>query len=149
MRRFFTLPPIKNEPLSHYIPGSIERSRVKSAIARLKADLPIRIGSGHFQHVPHDHKVSLCEYSLVNDKDISSVINTALKAKTQWENTPFQTRAAIFLKAADLLTTKYKHEMLAATMIGQSKNVWQAEIDCAAELADFWRFNVKFANRTI
>ena len=72
-------------------------------------------------------------------------IDKALAAKPAWETMPFSDRAAIFLKAADLLTTKYRFKVMAATMIGQGKNAWQAEIDAGTELADFWRFNCKFA----
>jgi 1-pyrroline-5-carboxylate dehydrogenase len=74
-----------------------------------------------------------------------TAIEASLKAKQDWENTPFVDRAAIFLKAADLVSTKYRYELIAATMLGQGKNIWQAEIDAAAELADFFRLNCNFA----
>jgi 1-pyrroline-5-carboxylate dehydrogenase len=68
-----------------------------------------------------------------------------MAAKKQWENTPFSERAAVFLKAASLLSERYRYKLMAATMLGQGKNIWQAEIDAAAELCDFWRFNCKYA----
>lgn len=95
--------------------------------------------------MPCDHKTLLCEYSEAGKGAIKKAIDTALKAKVEWEQMTFNDRAAIFLKAADLLVTKYRYRMLAATMLGQGKTVWQAEIDASAELADFWRFNCFFA----
>lgn len=76
---------------------------------------------------------------------MNTAIDEALAAKESWENLPFADRAAVFLKAADLISTKYRYEIMAATMVGQGKNAWQAEIDAAAELCDFLRFNVKYA----
>jgi 1-pyrroline-5-carboxylate dehydrogenase len=79
---------------------------------------------------------------------VKKAIDTALEAKPAWESLPFAERASIFLKAADLISTKYRYEIMAATMVGQGKNAWQAEIDSAAELCDFLRFNVKYAEDT-
>ncbi|KAH6584078.1 hypothetical protein BASA60_001119 [Batrachochytrium salamandrivorans] len=97
------------------------------------------------QSSPFEHKLKLCNFHNADQKTIQMAIDKALKAKPAWEAMPFNDRAAIFLKAADLLSTKYRYKMLAATMLGQGKNAWQAEIDAAAELADFWRFNCKYA----
>jgi 1-pyrroline-5-carboxylate dehydrogenase len=82
---------------------------------------------------------------VASKEQVSAAIESALKAKKDWENTPFVDRAAIFLKAAELVTGKYRYELIAATMLGQGKNIWQAEIDAAAELADFFRLNCNFA----
>jgi 1-pyrroline-5-carboxylate dehydrogenase len=98
------------------------------------------------QLMPFDHSNVLSVYSQVNAKHISMAIEKALAIKPLWEAMPFADRAAIFLKAADLLSKKYKYHVMAATMLGQGKNVWQAEIDAAAELCDFWRFNCLYAS---
>lgn len=82
---------------------------------------------------------------MATKEQVSAAIESALKAKKDWENTPFVDRASIFLKAAELVTGKYRYELIAATMLGQGKNIWQAEIDAAAETADFWRQNCNFA----
>lgn len=90
----------------------------------------------------------LCSYYLATRNDIQTAIDGALKAKSKWQEMSFYERAAIFLKAADLLVSpKYRYRMMAVTMLGQGKTVWQAEIDCIAELADFWRFNCLFAQK--
>jgi 1-pyrroline-5-carboxylate dehydrogenase len=95
--------------------------------------------------LPAEHATTFTNYTLATKEQVSSAIESALKAKKDWENTPFVDRAAIFLKAAELVTTKYRFELIAATMLGQGKNIWQAEIDAAAELADFFRLNCNFA----
>lgn len=97
------------------------------------------------QPLPAEHGTSFTNFPLATKEQVSVAIESALKAKKNWENTPFVDRAAIFLKAADLITTKYRYELIAATMLGQGKNIWQAEIDAAAELADFFRLNCNFA----
>jgi acyl-CoA reductase-like NAD-dependent aldehyde dehydrogenase len=90
----------------------------------------------------------VAKYSNASPADVKKAISSALAAKPAWEALPFSERAAVFLKAADLISTKYRYEIMAATMVGQGKNAWQAEIDSAAELCDFLRFNVKFAEDT-
>ena len=95
--------------------------------------------------MPANHSQAVAEYSEADESLTKEAIKGALEAKTRWETLPFADRAAIFLKAADLLSTKYRYEVLAATILGQGKNAWQAEIDAAAELCDFWRFNCSFA----
>ena len=152
----FKLPLIKNEKMFDYAPGSKEAIALKSALLKMKAEMPFHVplivGGKHLksnstftQSVPFDHKLQLCSFSQSNSQIINMAIDSALAAKPMWEAMPFNDRASIFLKAADLLSGKYRYEMMAATMLGQGKNVWQAEIDAAAELADFWRFNCKFA----
>jgi 1-pyrroline-5-carboxylate dehydrogenase len=90
----------------------------------------------------------VAKYSNASPADVKKAINSALEAKPAWESLPFSERAAVFLKAADLISTKYRYDIMAATMVGQGKNAWQAEIDSAAELCDFLRFNVKYAEDT-
>lgn len=85
----------------------------------------------------HDHVV--CSYNKPSGADVSKAIDAALAAKPAWEALPFADRAAVFLKAADLISGKYRYEIMAATMVGQGKNAWQAEIDAAAEICDFFR----------
>lgn len=97
------------------------------------------------QYNPADHKTPVATYSQASPADINNAIDAALAAKPEWESLPFADRAAIFLKAADLISTKYRYDIMAATMLGQGKNAWQAEIDTAAELCDFLRFNVQYA----
>lgn len=97
------------------------------------------------QHDPSDHSRKVASYHCATTSDVANAIDAALAAQPAWESLPFADRAAVFLKAADLISNKYRYEMMAATMLGQGKNAWQAEIDAAAELADFFRFNVHYA----
>ncbi|KAJ3410872.1 1-pyrroline-5-carboxylate dehydrogenase [Chytridiales sp. JEL 0842] len=143
-----------------YAPGSAERRELVKALGDMKAKVAeqgpfvvpaivngqkITSSPTRKQPIPFDHKQAICEYHEVDEAGITKAIDTALAAKPAWESMPFNDRAAIFLKAADLLSTKYRYQVMAATMLGQGKNAWQAEIDAAAELCDFWRFNAKFA----
>jgi 1-pyrroline-5-carboxylate dehydrogenase len=91
------------------------------------------------QHNPSSHADVVAKYSNASTADVNKAIDEALAAKTAWESLPFADRAAVFLKAADLISTKYRYDIMAATMVGQGKNAWQAEIDAAAELCDFLR----------
>jgi 1-pyrroline-5-carboxylate dehydrogenase len=100
------------------------------------------------QNNPSSHADIIAKYSNASPADVKKAIDAALAAKPAWESLPFNERAAVFLKAADLISTKYRYEIMAATMLGQGKNAWQAEIDSAAELCDFLRFNVKYAEDT-
>ena len=95
--------------------------------------------------MPSEHGSVFAQYADASESDVSAAIQSALSAKSAWQATPFTDRAAIFLRAAELVSGKYRYELMAATMLGQGKNAWQAEIDAAAELADFFRFNVGFA----
>jgi len=98
------------------------------------------------QRNPASHRTVVAKYHSATPEIVESAIKGALKAKAEWENMPWNDRAAIFLKAADLLSGKWRYKVIAATILGQGKNAWQAEIDAAAELIDFFRFNVKYAN---
>lgn len=95
------------------------------------------------QKDPSNHATTVAEYSNANSGRVHEAIDSALAAKPLWESMPFVDRAAIFLKAADLISGKYRYELMAATMIGQGKNAWQAEIDAAAELCDFLRYEMR------
>ncbi|GDX45810.1 1-pyrroline-5-carboxylate dehydrogenase [Bacteroidota bacterium] len=150
----FTLPEIKNEPVLNYPSGSPERKALDSALTELlskKIEIPQFIGGeevfdGDKMAIcpPHDHKLTIGYYYKGDKSHVEKAIQSALKAKNSWESTPWEQRAAIFLKAADLLSGPFRAKMNAATMLCQSKNIYQAEIDAVAELADFFRFNVKF-----
>ena len=151
----FKVPEVHNEPFLHYPPGSSERAALRDALNRLKAECPdipcvvggkeIRTGDVGRQTMPTNHQHVLCTYHNATPEVIQSAITVALEAKKEWERYPSEHRIAIFLKAADLLSTKYRAELCAAVMLGQGKNVWQAEIDAAVETIDFWRFLGRFA----
>lgn len=94
--------------------------------------------------MPSEHATTFTNYPLASKEQVSHAIESALKVKKSWEETPFVDRAAIFQRAADLITTKYRADIIAATMLGQGKNVWQGEIDAAAETADFFRLNCNY-----
>ncbi|KAI1488609.1 Aldehyde/histidinol dehydrogenase [Biscogniauxia mediterranea] len=152
----FKIPKVANEPNHHYAKGSSQRAGLLSAVDALRkkgaVDVPLVIGGKEIktsqrgsQYNPSDHAVKVADYSLASAADVKSAIEAALAAKPTWESLPFADRAAVFLKAADLISTKYRYEIMAATMVGQGKNAWQAEIDAAAELCDFLRFNVQYA----
>ncbi|HMX03230.1 MAG TPA: L-glutamate gamma-semialdehyde dehydrogenase [Chitinophagales bacterium] len=150
----FRIPKALNEPVKGYAPGSPERKALKQAIADLKAisvDIPMFIGGKEVRtgktvaiHPPHEIAHTLGHYHQGGAEHVKMAIDAALTAKQAWENTPWEDRAAIFLKAAELLAGPYRYKMNAATMLGQSKNPFQAEIDSACELIDFWRFNAEF-----
>lgn len=150
----FQLPAIKNEPVLQYAPGSPERATLKATLRELKSkqlDIPMFIGDkrifeGERVAIRPPHQLShiLGYHTRATAEHVQMAIDAALKAKPAWENMPWQDRAAIFLKAADLLGGPYRAKMNAATMLCQSKNVFQAEIDCVAELCDFYRFNALF-----
>lgn len=154
LKGFFNVPTPINEPVYSYAPGSKERSLLKEAlqIARAEqADIPMFIGGKEIRtgnkgelRPPHNHKHLLGYYHKGDKKHIEEAINSALSAKENWENLAWEERAAIFLKAADLIAGKYRYKLNAATMLGQSKNAYQAEIDSACEIIDFLRFNVKY-----
>ncbi len=151
---FYNVPEVKNEPTLHYGPNSPEKKAVKAALKSMrskKIDIPMVInGEDVFTKKkfplspPHDIKHKLGTYNQGAKSHVKSAVNAALDAKAGWESMPWQDRAAIFLKAADLIAGPYRARMAAATMLAQSKNIWQAEIDCVCELIDFLRFNVKY-----
>ncbi|KAJ3524669.1 hypothetical protein NMY22_g10895 [Coprinellus aureogranulatus] len=151
----FKVPAIDNEPMRAYGPGSSERAALQAALQEMEQQLPfevpcivngeeVRTGKIAKQPMPHDHANHLCTYHEADQATVAKAIDGALAAKAEWEAMPWNDRAAIFLKAADLVSGKYRYKLMAATILGQGKNVWQAEIDAAAELADFLRFGVKF-----
>jgi len=150
-----SIPQVYNESLRDYKPGSEDAAKLKAACAKLRSECPdipcvingkeVRTGDVAKQLIPSDHQHVLCTFHQANEKVLHEAQQAALDAKAKWEALPFEDRAAIFLKAADLLAIKYRYEVLAATMLGQGKTVWQAEIDAAAETIDFFRFNVKYA----
>ena len=144
-----------NEPIRSYAPGSPEKASLKARLAAMATDaidIPLIIGgqeirTGDLGHavMPHDHKHVLATYHQARPKDVAAAIAAARAAKAEWASWAWEDRAAVFLKAADLLATTWRDTLNAATMLNQSKTVYQAEIDAACELVDFWRFNVGFA----
>jgi len=150
----FQVPPPANEPVKSYAPGSPEKQALKAAIADMRnrtVDIPMYIGGEkvytdkkHRLAPPHDHQHTLGYFSVGDKGHVEQAINAALGAKEMWAAMPWEHRAAIFLKAADLIAGPYRAKLNAATMLGQSKNVFQAEIDSACEIIDFLRFNVYF-----
>ena len=146
-----------NEPVKSYLAGSPERIALDKELERqwnTVVDIPIIIGgkeirTGDVGQVvcPHDHKHVLATYHKVTEKEVQMAIDAAMEAHKQWSRTPWTTRAAIVLKMAELLATKYRPIMNAACMLGQSKNIYQAEIDSACETIDFFRYNVHYASK--
>jgi 1-pyrroline-5-carboxylate dehydrogenase len=150
----YSLPLPINEPILSYAPNSPERLRLKEVLQELKSetiDVPMYIGAKEVKtnnriaiRPPHEKKHILGYFHAGEAKHVKMAIDAALAAKADWEAMPWESRAAIFLKAADLIATKYRPYMNGTTMLGQSKTVFQAEIDSACELIDFIRFNVHF-----
>lgn len=153
----FSYPLPVNEPVLNYAPGSKEKETLKATLALFKSeviDVPMYIGGEEVRTAkktdirpPHETKHLLGKFSVGEKKHVEMAIDAALKAKENWANMSWESRAAIFLKAADLIATKYRSYMNGTTMLGQSKNAYQAEIDSACELIDFLRFNVHFLDQ--
>ncbi len=151
---FFQVPIPSNEPVLSYAPGSAERAELKATLKSMKSsqiDIPMFIGGKEVRtkelvaiRPPHEIDHVLGHYHKGDSKHVKMAIKAAMEARDAWENMPWQDRAAIFLKAADLLAGPYRARMNAATMLGQSKNAYQAEIDAACEMIDFFRFNVQY-----
>jgi 1-pyrroline-5-carboxylate dehydrogenase len=152
---FFQVPVAKNEPVKAYAPGSSEREsllkKYKELYNQSPIDVPMYIGGEEIRtndkrkmSPPHEHSKVLGHFNYGDSSHVQKAIEAALKAKKDWANLPWQERAAIFLKAADLLAGPFRDKMNAATMLAQSKNVFQTEIDAACELIDFFRFNVQY-----
>ncbi|MCL1993265.1 MAG: L-glutamate gamma-semialdehyde dehydrogenase [Spirochaetes bacterium] len=152
----FKVPQPVNEPVLSYAPGSPERAAIKAELERQSKAAPLKIptviggkasfdGQKGYCRMPHDHAHVLAEYAIAGKEQLVAAVEAAEAAKPAWAALPWTQRAAIFLKAADLLAGPWRHRMNAATMLGQSKTMFQAEIDSACELADFLRFNVYFA----
>ena len=154
LKGFFNVPAPVNETILNYAPGSAERTLLQEALAEARSkqiDVPMYINGQEIRNEnkvairpPHDHQHILGHYNQGDKSHVTDAITAALAAKTAWENLPWEHRAAIFLKAADLIAGPYRYKLNAATMLGQSKNAYQAEIDAACELIDFLRFNVKY-----
>ena len=151
---YFKVPTPYNEPVKSYAPGSAERTELKKKLTEMQAqsiDIPLIIGgkevkSGNTSDIraPHNHKIKLGVYHKAAEKEVKLAIEAALEARKTWSDMPWEQRVAIFLKAADLLAGSWRSTLNAATMLGQSKTVYQAEIDSAAELIDFWRYNTYY-----
>ncbi len=154
---FFHIPVPKNEPVLSYAPGTKEREALKKALADARSkslDIPMYIGGEEVRTgkkrviaPPHDHQHPLGHFHEGDKSHVEQAIQAALNAKELWANLSWEHRASIFLKAADLLAGPYRYIMNAATMLGQSKNAYQAEIDSACELIDFLRFNVHYVGQ--
>ncbi|MEM7572314.1 MAG: L-glutamate gamma-semialdehyde dehydrogenase [Bacteroidota bacterium] len=153
----FKIPFPQNEPVLSYAPGSKERAELEAALLSAKSaekELPMfingeRITQGEKKsvHPPHEHAHTLGHYYLGGKAEVNAAIDAALEAQAEWAAMPWQDRAAIFLRAADLLSGPWRQRMNAATMLGQSKNAYQSEIDAVAELCDFFRFNAYYLSQ--
>lgn len=151
----FNVPTPVNEPVKEYRPGSQEREDLKKVLSEFRSretDIPMYIGGQQIRTdrklriaPPHDHRHTLGYFHEGDGQHVTQAIEAALRAKTAWADLPWEHRANIFLKAADLIAGPYRARINAATMLGQSKNAYQAEIDSACELIDFLRFNVQYA----
>ncbi len=151
---FYTVPVPVNEPVKNYAPGSAERIAVKAMLTELRSkelDIPMYIDGKEVRSndkvriaPPHDHKHTLGYFHKSNKDHVKQAIDAALAAKPKWEALAWEHRASIFLKAAELIAGPYRAKLNAATMLGQSKNAFQAEIDASCELVDFLRFNVQY-----
>ena len=151
---FFEVPIAVNEPIKGYAPGSTERTKVLDAYKKMYNSTidvamyingeDIKTGNIDTMSPPHDHQHIVGTYHKAEKKNITSAISGALEARNTWANTPWEQRAAIFLRAAELIAGPYRAKINAATMVAQSKTIHQAEIDAACELIDFLRFNVQF-----
>ncbi len=157
LNAILSVPTPRNEPVLAYAPGSPERAALKAALRRMAGEVleiaPIiggrRVATGRTAEavMPHDHGHVLARWHRAGPAEVERAIQAALAAHQDWARLPWEARAAIFLKAAELLTGPYRPRINAATMLGQSKTPHQAEIDAACELADFWRFNVHWAEQ--
>ena len=146
-----------NEPIKSYAPGTPEREAVLKqykAYYKGQEDIPLYIGAEEVRtgntrplSPPHDHQHQVGHYHLAEKKHVKAAIHTALEAREAWANLSWEQRAAIFLKAAELVSGPYRAKINAATMIAQSKTIHQAEIDAACEFIDFLRFNVEYMSQ--
>ena len=144
-----------NEPNKSYAPGSAERAELKARLKQMAAErieIPLVIGGKEVRTgrtaqavMPHDHKHVLADYHLAGPEHVQQAIDAAAEGRREWGSWPWEDRAAVLLRAAELLATTWRATINAATMLGQSKTVFQAEIDSASEMIDFWRFNAYFA----
>ncbi|KAL6717981.1 1-pyrroline-5-carboxylate dehydrogenase [Lecanora helva] len=151
----YRVPKVENENNKHYAKGSPDRKALEAALreaGQKTLEVPTTVDGKELQETPpltqpnpSNHAHTVAKYTNATPSTVSHAITSALAAKPSWESLPFTDRASIFLKAADLISGKYRYEIMAATMLGQGKTAWQAEIDAAAELCDFLRFNVQYA----
>jgi 1-pyrroline-5-carboxylate dehydrogenase len=152
-------PPPRNEPVHLYAPGSAERSQLRRAITEMQATAPHTVQlhiagdavDGHGDEIsvraPHRHSLELAHARIATTADVRHAVDAALAAHHDWSTAPWSTRASVFLRAADLLSGPFRDRLNAATILGQSKSVHQAEIDAACELIDFWRWNVHYGEQ--
>ncbi len=153
------IPAPVNEPVKSYAPGSPERASLKASLDRMageRIDIPLVIGGEHVTtgdtgcvSMPHDHRHALGSFHRATSDHTTRAADAAIAAHTDWSRWPLADRAAVLLKAAELLTTSWRDILNGATMLGQSKTAFQAEIDSACEIIDFWRFNAHFAQELI
>lgn len=153
----FTPPVAVNEPVKSYAPGTEEREELQKTVAEFRsreADIPmfingkeVRTGNTESLHPPYDHQHLLGHFHRGNASHVNEAIDAAMSAKEEWANMPWEQRASVFLKAAELVAGPYRQKINAATMLAQSKNAFQAEIDASCEYIDFLRFNVEFARQ--
>jgi 1-pyrroline-5-carboxylate dehydrogenase len=149
------VPPPRNEPVLAYGPGSAEKAELKARLRAMASevfDIPLVIGGKDVRTseqgqavMPHDHRRVLARWHKASREHVAAAVEAALQARREWASWPWEDRAAVFLRAAELLATTWRATLNAATMLGQSKTVFQAEIDSACELVDFWRFNPHYA----
>jgi 1-pyrroline-5-carboxylate dehydrogenase len=149
------VPPAVNEPVKSYAPGTPERAELKARLASMateRVDIPLIIGGKEIRTgktgqsvMPFDHGHVLADFHMASPEHVQQAIDASIVARREWANWPWEDRAAVIMKAADLLAGPWKATLNAATMLGQAKTVYQAEIDAACELIDFWRFNVQYA----
>ena len=153
----FEIPTPQNEPILSYMPGSSEKSEIKQMISLLKKQqmhIPLIIGGKEVFTgdtdtciIPHEKEHVLAYYHKAGEKEVHDAIHASLEAKQAWQQMCWEDRASIFLKAAALISGPYRSLMNAATMLSQSKTIYQAEIDAVCELCDFFRFNAYFLNQ--
>jgi 1-pyrroline-5-carboxylate dehydrogenase len=151
------VPPPVNEPVKSYAPDSPERAELKSRLESMqneRIDIPVIIGGREIRTgdiaqsvMPHNHRHVLADYHKAKPADVDKAIEASRQAQREWASWAWEDRASVFLKAAELLTTTWRATINAATMLGQSKTAFQAEIDSACELIDFWRFNPHYAQQ--
>jgi len=153
----FVPPPPKNEPIKSYAPGSAEKNLIKKAIEEICSssfDIPLIIGGKEYRTTktaelksPSNHSRIFGQYHIATPELVELAIESSIKARTKWAALPWQDRAAIFLKAGEMLSGSWRYKLNAATMLGQGKTVYQAEIDSACELTDFLNFNVNYMHQ--
>ena len=153
------VPRPENDPNLSYAPGTAARAELKARLSQMAndtVDIPVIIGGKEIRTgatepvvMPHKYGHVLAHYHKASEEHVRQAADAAAKAWKEWSGWSFEDRAAVFLRAAELLTTSWRSTLVAATMLGQSKTAFQAEIDAASELVDFWRFNVAFGQELL